>query len=297
MTQREFSKIIGYDKSGQAISNFEGNRRNITDKAAHLIKAMAEKYQRSLANKTQEDSEPDMPELTIDPELAAFMPPLDDEELAALEHSILAEGCRDPLVVWNGTLLDGHHRYSLCQKHGIPFKTVPGPLTIVTRMDALNWILLIQRSRRNMGQAETRVWREKFLKLHPDWTDNRIAKALGADDKTITADRNRREATSEIPKLNRREGSKKKTYKKENRREIAGSNQRAPILDRIPESSNTTDCSPRPDEVSNAIECANSQSLPNESGNGSQSMPNFRKYWGDSNNDAYRRIPYTRIAT
>lgn len=28
-------------------------------------------------------------------------------------------GCRDPLVLWNNTIIDGRHRYAICQKHGI----------------------------------------------------------------------------------------------------------------------------------------------------------------------------------
>jgi len=37
----------------------------------------------------------------IDPEFASLIPPLTPEELAQLEQNILAEGCRDALVVWD----------------------------------------------------------------------------------------------------------------------------------------------------------------------------------------------------
>ena len=37
---------------------------------------------------------------------------------------ILAEGCRDALVLWGDVLVDGHNRYGICQKHGLPFQTV-----------------------------------------------------------------------------------------------------------------------------------------------------------------------------
>lgn len=59
--------------------------------------------------------------LIIDPEFKAAIPPLRPEELAGLERSILADGCRDPLVVWGDTLVDGHNRYSICQKHRLPY--------------------------------------------------------------------------------------------------------------------------------------------------------------------------------
>jgi len=38
--------------------------------------------------------------LIIDPEFQSLIPPLAPEELAQLEANILADGCRDPLVVW-----------------------------------------------------------------------------------------------------------------------------------------------------------------------------------------------------
>lgn len=62
--------------------------------------------------------------ITIDEGLRAYIDPLTDDEYAALERSLLEEGCRDALVLWGDLLVDGHNRYGICQKHGIPFKTV-----------------------------------------------------------------------------------------------------------------------------------------------------------------------------
>ncbi len=62
--------------------------------------------------------------IIINDELRAFVDPLTDIEYAALERSLQAEGCRDALVLWRDTLIDGHNRYEICQKHGIPFRTV-----------------------------------------------------------------------------------------------------------------------------------------------------------------------------
>lgn len=62
--------------------------------------------------------------ISISPELKAYIDPLTPDEHDALERSILAEGCRDALVLWGETLVDGHNRYGICQKHGLPFQTV-----------------------------------------------------------------------------------------------------------------------------------------------------------------------------
>ncbi len=62
--------------------------------------------------------------ITINPDLRAYIDPLTPDEYAALERSLLSEGCRDALVLWGDVLVDGHNRYGICQKHNIPFKTV-----------------------------------------------------------------------------------------------------------------------------------------------------------------------------
>ena len=62
-------------------------------------------------------------EIRIDEGLRAYIDPLTDDEREALERSLLAEGCRDALVLWGDLLVDGHNRHALCMKHGIPFET------------------------------------------------------------------------------------------------------------------------------------------------------------------------------
>ena len=62
--------------------------------------------------------------IVVQEDLKSYIDPLTPDELDALERSLLAEGCRDALVLWGDILVDGHNRYGLCQKHGIPFNTV-----------------------------------------------------------------------------------------------------------------------------------------------------------------------------
>jgi len=63
-------------------------------------------------------------DIVVNEELKAYIDPLTPEEYESLERSILAEGCRDALVLWGDVLVDGHNRYGICQKHGLPFNTV-----------------------------------------------------------------------------------------------------------------------------------------------------------------------------
>ena len=66
----------------------------------------------------------DTPRIVIDPEIQAYIDPLTPDEHDALERSLVTEGCRDALVLWGELLVDGHNRYGICQKHGLPFQTV-----------------------------------------------------------------------------------------------------------------------------------------------------------------------------
>ena len=62
--------------------------------------------------------------IVVNESLKAYIDPLTPEEHDALERSLLAEGCRDALVLWGDMLVDGHNRYGICRKHGLPFQTV-----------------------------------------------------------------------------------------------------------------------------------------------------------------------------
>jgi len=63
-------------------------------------------------------------DIVVNEELKAYIDPLTPDEYEALERSLLAEGCRDSLVLWGNILVDGHNRYGICQKHNLPFNTV-----------------------------------------------------------------------------------------------------------------------------------------------------------------------------
>ncbi|MDD2728663.1 plasmid replication/partition related protein [Malikia sp.] len=67
-------------------------------------------------------------DIVVNEELKAYIDPLTPEEYQALERSLLAEGCRDALVLWGELLIDGHNRYQICRQHGLPFQTVQSKL-------------------------------------------------------------------------------------------------------------------------------------------------------------------------
>lgn len=94
--------------------------------------------------------------LFIDEGFKNLIRPLYKQEYLQLEANILADGCRVPITVWNGTIIDGHNRYEICTRHGIPFETED--ISFDCREEAIAWICANQLGRRNLTE-ETR----KFL--------------------------------------------------------------------------------------------------------------------------------------
>ena len=91
-------------------------------------------------------------ELNIDPEFEGMIPPLSGEEQKMLEESILRSGCDTPLTVWNRTVVDGHNRYRICRKHGIPFAI--DERAFESREVAICWMLEHQLARRNLNSYQ-----------------------------------------------------------------------------------------------------------------------------------------------
>lgn len=88
-------------------------------------------------------------DLKIDAEFRNLLPEPTSEEYTNLEKSIVKRGVMSPLLVWDGTIIDGHTRYAICQAHRM--KDIPTKeISFQSRDEALAWILMNQLSRRNL---------------------------------------------------------------------------------------------------------------------------------------------------
>lgn len=94
--------------------------------------------------------------IQIDPEFEQQIPPLRAEELKQLEDNILEDGViLNPLILWNGILVDGHNRYRIAQKHPqIKFTTFEREFP--DRYAAIAWICRNQLGRRNLTLEQKR---------------------------------------------------------------------------------------------------------------------------------------------
>lgn len=96
--------------------------------------------------------------LKIDPEFQGKIPPLNAEEEHILEQNMIQERrLLNPLIIWNGYILDGHSRYRILKNHPeITFEVKE--IQLPDRYAALAWICQNQLGRRNLDPE-----RRKFL--------------------------------------------------------------------------------------------------------------------------------------
>ena len=89
-------------------------------------------------------------ELRIDPEFESKIPPLTAEEFRQLEENILTDGVViNPIIVWNGVIVDGHNRYRIIEQNpGIQYTTHEKHFD--DRYAVIAWICRNQLGRRNL---------------------------------------------------------------------------------------------------------------------------------------------------
>ncbi len=94
--------------------------------------------------------------IVVNEELKAYIDPLTADEREALERSLLAEGCRDALVLWGDVLVDGHNRHEICRRHGLPFRTVQHP-AFQSLEDVQLWMIDQHLGRRSVSDFQRGV--------------------------------------------------------------------------------------------------------------------------------------------
>ena len=93
-----------------------------------------------------------MSNIVINPKFKDLIPPLSTDELSLLEQSLLTEGCRDAILLWEDTVIDGHNRYEICTRHKIPFNTLA--MSFLDEDAAMLWMIRHQRGRRNLSDYD-----------------------------------------------------------------------------------------------------------------------------------------------
>lgn len=108
----------------------------------------------------------------IKPTFRDLIVPLSEEEFSGLEKDILYYGCTDPLIVWDGWLLDGHHRYLICTKNNVGFN-IHEITNIEDDLGAMRWIINRQLKKRNLDPEKRLEYAFKDYELAQEEAANR----------------------------------------------------------------------------------------------------------------------------
>lgn len=160
------------------------------------------------------------PKLVVDPDFQELLPALSDDESETLEKALIKAGTNnEPIKTWGGIILDGHNRYRLLTKNGLPVAHEEID-SIKTRDEALEWILENQLGRRNLSPEAYSYFRGKMYEVAKkaaeaqpkakggkEKTVNKIASKTGVAPRTISRDA---EFASGTDKLGKALGSQEK---------------------------------------------------------------------------------------
>jgi hypothetical protein len=138
------------------------------------------------------------------PEIERVLFPQRAEERAELERRVLAEGIRDPLVVWRRgaqmILVDGHNRHELAKRHGLDYKVLEREFESVE--DCVEWIYRNQIARRNLTDEQRAMIMGRMYMIRneaakradggrdlgpsgPNRTAKAVAQEVGVSEKTV----------------------------------------------------------------------------------------------------------------
>ena len=92
----------------------------------------------------------------INPQFESCIPELMEEEYQQLEENILQLGeVIEPIILWNGFVVDGHHRLRIVEKHPeVTYHTKELPFN--DDASVMNWICKNQLGRRNLTPEQRR---------------------------------------------------------------------------------------------------------------------------------------------
>jgi len=153
--------------------------------------------------------------LTFHP-LAKLFPLIATPELDELADDIKENGLREPIVLYDGKILDGRNRYIACVQAGVEplFVEYPGG-------DPIAYVISKNLKRRHLTAEQKREIIEKLIREQPHKSNRQIAREINVSHPHIGKVRSEMEAAGDVETLPRhvdtrgRRQPAKKTLKKQ----------------------------------------------------------------------------------
>ena len=135
-------------------------------------------------------------EIVVDQEIKDRLWKLNETEYNNLKESILNDGCRESLILWNNILIDGHNRFEICKSFGVEYKTIQKQFK--SKNDVMKWIDTNQLSRRNITDEQRTILYGRISKINKidGFKGNRFTNIVVED--KMSATRNQEKAAKEL---------------------------------------------------------------------------------------------------
>jgi ParB-like chromosome segregation protein Spo0J len=139
---------------------------------------------------------PDYSSLTDHPH-ASLMPMMDDESFSRLRADIAKNGIRQPMVLYQGFVLDGRNRLKAARSLGIVlsaahFRTFEG-----NDEDAREFVISENMNRRQLNNKQKREFCKEMIRRYPKTSDREFERQTGMSKNTFAAARDELENSPE----------------------------------------------------------------------------------------------------
>jgi len=131
-------------------------------------------------------------------EFGKIVPSMTPSEFDGLKEDIRNNGLLNPGLSFEGQLLDGWHRFLICNELHIDF-----PVTefVGTRQEAQRRVISLNLNRRHLSQDQKREVIAALLMVSPERSDRDIAEEAKVDHKTVSRVRRKQEQLGRVPQL------------------------------------------------------------------------------------------------
>jgi ParB-like chromosome segregation protein Spo0J len=159
----------------------------------------------------------------LDPHpLSAIFPPISDEDFGKLAADIKLHGLHQPIVRYQGKILDGNNRYRACElvKIAPKFTDFDGD-----DAQARNYVISVNIHRRHLSPDQRREIIAELLRLNPNQSNRQIGEQTKTSHTTVGAVREELESTGQIGQLSETKGADGKKRKRKVSKPNKGSEQ------------------------------------------------------------------------
>src|SRR5215831_7774662 len=136
--------------------------------------------------------------------LADIFPLMEGAEFEALVADIKANGCREPIYLHEGMILDGRNRYRACLVAGVKLPCLLRLASDPADFDPVAFVISHNIHRRHLTAEQRRELIAKLITAQPEKSDRQIAKIAKVSPTTVGTKRAKMEKAGDVSKLDTR---------------------------------------------------------------------------------------------